>query len=128
MGRSLVERRDHFAARADALADAAGEFEIRQGIGLLHNDPARQWSRSLRAGKMQNLFEILRYQESDLGAFFLQYDVGRHRRAMEEGGNFRSGHAAFLEQLLNSVQNSNRLVAWGRGRFEQAHPAGALVK
>ena len=69
---------DHIAARIDALADAAGQFEVGERIGLLHDNPAGQRSGRLRPREMQDLLEVLRDQQADSGALGLQHDVGRH--------------------------------------------------
>jgi hypothetical protein len=77
---------------------------------------------------MQNLLEILGDQQTDFGALFLQNDVGRHRRAMKERSDIGGRDAGLLDQLPDSIENPDRLIARRRRRLQQAHRAGALIE
>ena len=62
-------------------------------------------------GQMKNLLEILGDQQADFGALFLQDDVGRHRRAMKKGRDIGCRNASLLDQLPDSIENPDRLIA-----------------
>jgi hypothetical protein len=77
---------------------------------------------------MQNLLEILGDQQTDFGALFLKNDVGRDGRSVKKRGDIRRRDACFLDQLLDPVEDPDRLIAGRRRRLQKAHGTRALVE
>src|ERR1700722_19162816 len=77
---------------------------------------------------MQDLLKVFRDQKTYFGALFLQHDVGRYRGAVKERGDVGGGDPSFLDQLLNAVENADRLIARSRRRLQETHRARALVE
>src|ERR1700693_4711667 len=77
---------------------------------------------------MQDLLEILRDQKTDFGALLLQNDVGGHRRSVKQGADIGRGDAGLLDQLLNAVEDPDRLITGRRRCLQKTHCAGAFVE
>ncbi len=112
----------------EAFGNTAGQFQIRQGIGLFHDHPAGQGTGRLTAGQMQDLFKILGHQQPDLGALFLQHDVSGNSSAMQQRGDLGRADSGLGDQLADAVHDADGLVLRRRRRLQQAQLAVLFIE
>ena len=107
----LVHGHDGLATRTHALDSLARVGEGRRRLGLLHDDPASQRARRLRACQMQDLLEALRRDQTDARALALEHGVRRNGRAVHDVAEITGRDARRLADACDTVEHTLGRVA-----------------
>ena len=127
-GLRLVERPQDSAARVAPLRDPPCVLQVRERVRLLHDHPAGERSGGLRAREVEHLLEVLGDQQTHSRALFLEHDVGRDGRTVQDGADIARAHVGAVQQGGGSVDDPDGLVLGGRRRLQEMDLATSLVE